>query len=103
VIIYHSELMYRLRQYGRSRMRICRGWALNSALLFIPANVFAVRSGAALELLVVVNAALVGTLVGTIFSWRVLANGEYRKIRGGADFIRNEHASASRAGLRLHD
>ena len=103
VIIYHSELMYRLRQYGRSRMRICRGWAINSALLLLPANVFAVRSGASVGLLVVINVALLGTLVGTIFAWRVLANGEYRKIRGGADFIRNELAAASRGNIRLHD
>jgi hypothetical protein len=102
-IIYHSELMYRLRQYGRSRMRICRGWAVNSLILLIPANMFAVRFGADVGVLAVLNGALFATLLGTLFSWRALAHGEYRKVKGGAEFIRQELAASNRASLRLHD
>lgn len=102
-IIYHSELMYRLRQYGRSRMRICRGWAVNAVLLVGPANVFAVRFGVELGMLLLINGALLATLAGTLFAWRALAIGEYRKVKGGAEFIRQELAASTRANLRLHD
>jgi len=102
-IIYHSDLMYRLRQYGRSRMRICRGWAVNVALLVIPMNVFAVRFGTDGGMLLVLNGVLLATLLGTLFSWRALAHGEYRKVKGGAEFIRQELAASSRGSLRLHD
>lgn len=44
-IVVHAEPMYRLRQYGRSRMRICRGWALNAALLSVPAAPPEAREG----------------------------------------------------------
>ncbi len=98
-IVYYSEPMYRIRQYGRSRMRICRGWAVNAVLLLVPANWYVARAADAGRgrALVLVNAALLLVLLGTTFSWRVLAHGEYRKIRGGAEFIRAERR-AGRAG-----
>lgn len=91
-IVYYSEPMYRIRQYGRSRMRICRGWAVNAALLLVPANVYLGRAlgDDRLRALLLLNAGLALLLVETMFSWRVLADGEYRKIHGGAEFIRSE-------------
>lgn len=93
-IVYHSEPMYRIRQYGRSRMRICRGWAVNAALLVVPANLYvagALETGAVRGVLLS-NVGLGLLLLGTTLSWRVLAHSEYRKIRGGAEFIRTERA-----------
>lgn len=86
--------MYRIRQYGRSRMRICRGWAVNAMLLLVPANLYLGRAlgDDRLRALLLLNVGLALLLVGTMFSWRVLADGEYRKIRGGAEFIRAERA-----------
>ncbi|MDH3735225.1 MAG: hypothetical protein OEU54_16970, partial [Gemmatimonadota bacterium] len=102
-IVYHAEVMYGLRQYGRSRMRICRGWAVNAVLLIIPANIFMIGATTDLGMLFVVNGLLMATLLGTVFSWRSLAHSEYRKVKGGAEFIRNELAAASRSAIRLHD
>jgi len=102
-ILYYAEPIYRLRQYGRSRMRICRGWAVNALILLVPANVFVLRVGGGAVALVLLDAVLLLTLLGTVLSWRALAHGEYRKIRGGAEFIRRELGSGSQRGPRLHD
>lgn len=93
-IVYHSEPMYRIRQYGRSRMRICRGWAVNAVLLVLPANLLVARvlSTGRTGALLLLDTSLLVVFSGTVFSWRVLADGEYRKIRGGAVFIRGELA-----------
>ena len=58
-IIFHSEPMYRLRQYGRSRMRICRGWAINAVLLLVPANIFVIGQGMGLAVVIVVSVAII--------------------------------------------
>jgi hypothetical protein len=102
-IIYYAEPIYRVRQYGRSRMRICRGWAVNSVLLVLPANAFVLRFWGGLTILLLVNVGLILTFLGTTLSWRTLAHGEYRKIKGGAEFIRGELEGGGSPGLRLHD
>jgi hypothetical protein len=39
-LVYASEALRNLAEYSRSRMRICRGWILNSALTAVSLNAF---------------------------------------------------------------
>lgn len=94
-ILVHAEPMYGLRQYGRSRMRIVRGWAFNAALLVVPFNLWAARSGTGAGVQLVLNGALAALFVGAAWSWKALAHSEYRKIRGGADFVRRERGDGT--------
>ena len=97
-IVMYSETIWGLRQYGRSRMRIARGWALNAALLMVPFNLWALGSaGLAGGVAAVMNCALVTLLVGAAYSWNALTHSEYRKIRGGAEFVRRELENSPRA------
>jgi hypothetical protein len=42
-IYMKSEVLRDLYEYGRSRLRICRGWALNALLILIAFDIFAAR------------------------------------------------------------
>lgn len=88
-IVVHAEAMYRIRQYGRSRMRIARGWALNIVLLFIPSTLLALRAFDTVSVLLLVAVMLVVWL-GAVFSWHSIMHSEYEKIREGAAFVRGE-------------
>jgi hypothetical protein len=74
-----DELLARRFEYGRSRLRICRGWALNCAVA-IPALTFLVLPDVPTTLVPL----LLGTAVllgGCLFAWRSLAVAQYREIR----------------------
>lgn len=87
----HAPPIDRLRQYGRSRMRICRGWAVNAVLIAVPANAYAAQHVASPgSTLLLIDVILGVTFLGTLLSWRTLTHSEYRKIRGGAAFLRSE-------------
>lgn len=92
-IIVYAPAIYRIRQYGRSRMRICRGWTVNLLILWIPANLYLAQVLPGGGLLWWVNALLVLILAGTVASWRWIARSEYEKIREGAAFVRREQAA----------
>lgn len=89
-IIVTSDVMYGLRQYGRSRMRIARGWTLNGVLLLLVANVWLAAEDQAFGVTWVANGTVLFLLLGSLYSWRSLAHSEYEKIRGGAAFARGQ-------------
>lgn len=79
-------------EYGRSRLRICRGWALNCLLLLVSFNA-AVAAGSLFPPITVPQA-----MAGSIFlvalgalclaSWRALNRKEYQKIQRQGEWIR---------------
>jgi len=90
-VVFHSEAIYRLRQYGRSRLRICRGWATNAWLLVLPTNLYVwSATGGDGRAMALANGILLLTFVSTAMAWRTLAHSEYNKIRGASAFIRRE-------------
>ena len=93
-IIVHADVMFQLRQYGRSRLRIARGWAFNLLLLAIPVN-FVALSSLAVSRVLLIDLILAVLWLGTVYSWYALTNSEYEKIRGGAAFIREELESGA--------
>lgn len=91
LILTRSERLSDLLEYGRSRIRICRGWAFNSILITISLNTFlwmnlsdkssiwAISIFSSISLLVFAFAAW--------FAWQKLIKTEYRKIKEQAEFF----------------
>jgi hypothetical protein len=84
-VIAKSERLAERLEYGRSRMRICRGWTLNSALIGVSLNLFVWSQLA--DQRFASRLALAGTLFSGMtaltswFAWRRLAATEYKKTR----------------------
>jgi len=91
IILTRSERLSDLLEYGRSRLRICRGWAFNSILISIGLNFFIWTnfSGSSFTLTVSVFGTIFLLLIalGAWFAWRNLTQNEYRKIKEQAAFI----------------
>ncbi len=81
-----------LLEYGRSRIRICRGWALNSALILLTLNLFIWTQLPRLSLKI--RASFWGSLLctllmcGTWFAWYKLTSNDYRKVKEQSAFLR---------------
>lgn len=85
-------------EYTRSRMRICRDWAVNSAALAMAWNLLvwnqlAGRPDAA-------TLAAAGTLtflllfLGSFYAWRVLAEAQYEKVKWKYDYLQMRAAQS---------
>jgi hypothetical protein len=81
-----------LLNYGRSRLRICRGWTINSVLILFSLNLFVWTRvvGYCLQVrLSVILSLIVGLFAwGNWFAWRDLTLTNYRKVRSQAAFLR---------------
>jgi hypothetical protein len=99
-----SERLGDLLEYGRSRMRICRGWAFNSALILVSFNLFMAIGSPyfANKTLVWVVGSLAMALLayGAFFSWFNLSVAEYRKVKQHADFVSQRPAAHRHRGGR---
>lgn len=99
-ILIHSERLSDLLEYGRSRMRICRGWAFNSVIIAISLNTFVWTKFGDQQLACPVS--IYGSIFllflgwGAWFAWRRLAQNEYRKIKEQAEFIASPNSDVKR-------
>jgi hypothetical protein len=94
-ILIHSERLSDLLEYGRSRLRICRGWAFNSILIAIAGNAFLWANfgdlPSALPVSVFSSLFLLLLSFGAWFAWQRLVKTEYRKIKEqAANFASDE-------------
>ncbi len=90
-ILTGSDRLSELLEYGRSRMRICRGWVLNATLIAVTLNLFVwtrlIQSRFALPL------SLFGTItallfaLGSWYTWKGLSETEYRKVKEQSVFL----------------
>jgi len=91
IILTQSERLSELLEYGRSRMRICRGWTLNLVLIALTLNAFVWTnfsdSSFASPISVFGSISLLVLAFGAWFAWRDLTQNEYRKIKEQAEFI----------------
>ena len=97
IILIQSERLSDLLEYGRSRLRICRGWAFNSIMIAISLNSFLwiqlsdkpfiwpVSIYGSISLLLFSYAAW--------FAWQKLVLNEYRKIKEQAEFIVGQNSN----------
>lgn len=87
-----SEYLTSLLEYGRSRLRICRGWCFNGVLIIIALNIFAwsqLSTSAVSWRLSIYGTLLMGVLVwGAWRAWRQLILDDYRKIKEQAADLR---------------
>ncbi len=94
VILTRSEPLSELLEYGRSRLRICRGWSLNALMIAVCLNLYLFRHN---DPAAISTTAITGTLAclalsgGCWFAWYSLARTEYRKIRDQADYLKQTH------------
>lgn len=101
LVLSSSSRLADMHDYGRTRIRICRGWALNAALIAVTVPLAVQLQFASAEWAAKVStmgaAAGLALSLGSWWSWRMLCSMEYLKIREHAEFLRDmETASVSR-------
>ncbi len=91
MVLVGPDRLARLIEYGRSRMRICRGWTINGMLLFVAWNVFASQRLAGVangdNWWLAGNASFLLLTVGCCWAWRVLMCGLYDKVQRQHTFL----------------
>jgi hypothetical protein len=94
LVLSSSDRLADLHEYGRTRIRISRGWSLNAAVgavvltletLFQPADSLWATAEARWGIV-----GLVGLSVAAWWSWRLLVSFEYLKVLEHAEFLRSE-------------
>ncbi len=100
-LIYSSnEFLANLIEYGRSRLRICRGWAFNGVLIMIAANFFIATqvSGRDLQnkLFIWVNLLVGFVAYFSWYSWYRLQDTQYRRLKDDAAFSREQEKPAKK-------
>jgi hypothetical protein len=91
-----SPQLYAIRQYActRTRIRICRGWALNSIALAAAGSWHVWREfGGDLPALLFLDAIACLVLLGSVFAWISLVESDYGHVKRTAMFIESKNAS----------
>jgi hypothetical protein len=99
LIYIHPGRLGDLLEYGRSRLRICRGWTLNALLILISMDIFVwtrlTGDSLRLKLTLFGSLALALFALGNWFSWRQLSLANYHKIKRQSAFLRAVHSVGS--------
>jgi hypothetical protein len=99
LIYIHSGLLGDLLEYGRSRLRICRGWTLNTLLTLVSLDIFIWTrvTGTSLRLRLTIFGSLALALFALCnwFSWRQLSLASYYKIKRQSAFLRAMQSAGS--------
>ena len=92
IILVYSEPLSRLLEYGRSRLRIVRGWTLNFLLILITFNVFVqarvTDNLLRANLLTFGNILLALLTFLSFYSWNSFVRTEFRKVKEQAAFLK---------------
>jgi hypothetical protein len=94
-MIYNTDqYLANLMEYGRSRLRIARGWAFNSAINLLAFNFFLksqILDGELQNRLFGWGNCIIGFLaIFSWYSWYQLTDAQYRRSKGEANFLRQE-------------
>ena len=96
-IYIHSGRLGDLLEYGRSRIRISRGWVLNSVLIVICLNIFVwspqVNSEHRLSISIFGSVSFIIFALLNWYAWRNLTLTEYKKVKKQSLFLRSEVAT----------
>jgi hypothetical protein len=91
IMVVHGSVLWAHLEYGRSRLRICRGWALNAVLLWLAFNSFVIChlsiSRETAGAIVTYNVLLLLLFAASTYGWRSLNRTEYQKIHRQAPWI----------------
>lgn len=92
-IYLRSERLASLLEYGRSRLRICRGWVLNTACIVISLDLFILLQipgrSTKISMLLFSNLFLALLIYGLWFSWQQLTLADYRKVKRQSAWLRS--------------
>jgi hypothetical protein len=84
IVFDSSESLRDWFYYGRSRVRICRGWAINFIFILVTANLFTSMQLSLIELkfkiYVILNSIISMFLLISVFSWHRLTSSEYERL-----------------------
>jgi hypothetical protein len=92
LVYIHPGRLGNLLEYGRSRLRICRGWTLNAILILVSLNTFIWTRIADSDMRV--RLSLLGSVTVGLFAcgnwlaWRQLNLSNYRKAKAQSAFLR---------------
>lgn len=93
LILTQSPALSELLEYGRSRLRICRGWTLNSPMIGLSLEYLLLKNQDLVDntpLACIVVAVIAAALtLGCWFAWSSLTKSEYRKVKEQAQYFRN--------------
>lgn len=91
-IYIHEGRLADLLEYGRSRLRICRGWALNSVLILLTLNFFVWTklpdSSLKIQVSIFGSFLCIFLACGTWFSWYKLTLNDFRRVKEQANFLK---------------
>lgn len=91
IILTKSDSLSELIEYGRSRMRICRGWTLNLICLIVAGNYYIwVKNSPSIDrnaTMFTISIILALLCLWCWFAWYRLAKAEYMKIQHQAQFL----------------
>lgn len=94
LIYSQNEYLANLIEYGRSRLRICRGWAFNAVLIMLTANFFIAKQVAGRDLqnklFIWVNLLVGFVAYFSWYAWYQLQDTQYRRLKDDAAFIRKQ-------------
>lgn len=94
ILYFYGKNLANLLEYGRSRLRICRGWSLNSVLIAISLNIFVWSQ--TFQTATRVKVTIFGTSAFLLFAfanwyvWLVLVKQSYRRVKEQSAFIRKQ-------------
>jgi hypothetical protein len=96
LIYTQSEYLANLIEYGRSRLRICRGWAFNAILILVASNFFIYTQvsdpDVRMKLFIWINALVGFVTFFSWLSWYQLMDTQYRRLKDDAKFLRQSQS-----------
>lgn len=100
LIYSKNQYLANLIEYGRSRLRICRGWAFNAVLIMIAADFFiatqVVDPFLRTRLFLWINLLFGFIAFFSWYSWYQLSDTQYRRLRDDAEFLRKSEGLKKR-------
>ncbi len=103
-LLTQSGALSELLEYGRSRLRICRGWTLNALMSAIALNIFTWSDHSPVFEIDRTRLSIFGSVFlillagGSWFAWRSLAASEYRKISEQSAWLESRNSTHGISG-----
>lgn len=102
-VLTGSDRMADMIEYSRSRMRICRGWAVHSLLIALALNLYCwlqIENHSMANRIHLFGTALFCVLgVTSWHAWRNLASTQYLQVREQSQFLTTKNDNRQQAGL----
>jgi len=94
-VYYKSSTMTSLLEYGRSRLRICRGWILNSFLIAIGLLLIGLLQGRITQISLISTIVIFFILTWlNYWAWKSMAKGEYVKLHYYGSYIKKVNGAS---------